>query len=143
MAQLIHELIVEAAARTPAALALRASGTSLDYAALGARIAAFGAGLRALGAAPHDRVAIWLPNGADAASALFGASWAGCACVPINPDWSPRRAAAVVRESGARVLVTSSARLAVLGPVLDLRAGLRSAVVCGQPAGIVAGIETV
>jgi acyl-CoA ligase (AMP-forming) (exosortase A-associated) len=134
MAHLLHELIFDAAARTPGALALRHAGAELCYSGLASQIGAFGAGLVALGAAAHDRVALWMPNSPRAVVALFGASAGGCAVVPLDPCWGARRVEAALRDAGVRVLVTSAARLAGLER-LDARCpALRAVVVADDGA---------
>jgi acyl-CoA ligase (AMP-forming) (exosortase A-associated) len=132
MGQLIHELIFDAAARAPAAPALRHHGVNYSYAALARDVAQAGAALRALGSQRHDRVAVWLPSGIDAVVALFGAAAAGCALVPVDPECDGRRAALLLADAGPRVLVTTAARLAELGRARSRWPQLRLVVLCGE-----------
>jgi acyl-CoA ligase (AMP-forming) (exosortase A-associated) len=141
MVQLIQELIAEAAARTPAAPALREAGTNTSYAALAARVDAVAAGLLSLGVERHDRIAVYLPQCALAVHALFGAAAAGCAFVPLAPHAPPQQVAGTLRDSGARVLVTSAARLAALEPVLARCPQLRTVLIVGEAAAPVAGVD--
>lgn len=136
MARLIHELIFDAAARTPDAPALRHEGLELSYAELARQLAAFGAGLAGLGAARHERVALWLPAGVQEVVALFGTSRAGCTAVPVPPHATPAQVAASMRHNGVRVLVTSAERMAPLVPEL---AGLPHARVAAWDACLAAG----
>jgi acyl-CoA synthetase (AMP-forming)/AMP-acid ligase II len=134
MAQLIHELVVDAAARTPAALALRDAGANHSYAALAAGVEAAAAALMALGVERHDRIAVYLPQCAQAVHALLGAAAAGCAFVPLAPHGLPQEAAAILCDSDARVLVTTADRLAALAPALARCQALHTVVVCGGAA---------
>ncbi|MDO5756944.1 MAG: acyl-CoA synthetase [Rhodobacterales bacterium] len=63
---------------------------------------------RSLGIGPQDAVALILPNCPEAASATLGAMTAGIAA-PINPLLEPEQIAALLRETGARVVVTLKA----------------------------------
>jgi acyl-CoA ligase (AMP-forming) (exosortase A-associated) len=131
MAQLIHELVADAGVRTPAALALRDAGANHSYAALAAGVEAAAAGLMALGVERHARIAVYLPACAQAVHALFGAAAAGCAFVPLAPHALPQQAAAILRDSGARILVTTADRLAALAPALRRCPELRTVLLCG------------
>ncbi|MFP5391485.1 MAG: AMP-binding protein, partial [Gammaproteobacteria bacterium] len=131
MAQLIHELIGDAARRTPAALALRSGASSLDYAALARALAAAARALLDLGLQRLDRVAVFMEKREEAVLAMFGATAAGGVFVPINPMLKPEQVAHILRDSGARVLVTTPARLAALAPALDRCPALHHVLCCG------------
>jgi acyl-CoA ligase (AMP-forming) (exosortase A-associated) len=131
MAELIHELISEAAARTPAALAVRHAGENLDYAALAGRVEAAAQAFLALGAQGLERIAICLDKRFEAVAAMFGAAAAGCVMVPVNPLLKPEQVGYILRDCSARVLVTSPERLAALAGVLRECPELRAVLVCG------------
>lgn len=141
MTQLVHELIYEAASRDPLAPALRYDGAQIGYGALALMVEAAGGGLRALGVRPHDRVALYLPKREEAVCALFGAAAAGCAFVAIDPAYDPAQAGALLRDSGARVLVSTPERMAALEGELAQCPALRWAVVCGARGAAPAGLE--
>jgi acyl-CoA synthetase (AMP-forming)/AMP-acid ligase II len=143
MTQLVHELIYESASRHPDAPALRYIDAQTSYAALAAMVEAAGAGLRALGAQPGDRVALYLPKREEAVCALFGAAAAGCAFVALDPSSTPYQVGAVLRDSGARVLVSSAERIATLADELPQCPLLRTLVVCGAPGMVPEGLELV
>jgi acyl-CoA synthetase (AMP-forming)/AMP-acid ligase II len=146
MVQLAHELVDEAAARMPAALALRHGAQCFSYADLAGAAAqvaaALRAALRASGSGADERVALRLPSCPAFVTALLGASAAGCAVVPIDPGWSDERCAEVLRDCGAGVLVTGAGDLAGLNAVLPDCPMLRTVVVHGAPAGTVAPTNT-
>ena len=60
---------------------------------------------RSLGIGPTDTVAYVLPNCTEAVETLLGGAVAGIAA-PINPLLEPSQIAAILRETGAKVVVT-------------------------------------
>jgi acyl-CoA synthetase (AMP-forming)/AMP-acid ligase II len=64
-------------------------------------------GLRRLGIGPGDVVAFQLPNWAEAAETFYGVSVLGATLVPIVHFYGPKELRFILRESGARVLVTA------------------------------------
>lgn len=68
-----------------------------------ARIAA---ALRALGVAPGDRVAVWLPNVTAWLACLFACGRLGAIALAVNTRFRSAELADIVGRSGARVLVT-------------------------------------
>jgi acyl-CoA synthetase (AMP-forming)/AMP-acid ligase II len=143
MTQLVHELIYEAASRDPEATALRYIGARTSYGALATMVEAVAAGLCTLGVQPGERVALYLPKREEAVCALFGAAAAGCAFVAIDPSSPPAQAGAVLRDSGARVLVSSAERIATLSGEIAQCPLLRTLVVCGAPGAAPGGRELV
>ena len=91
--------------------AVRERDRTSSYRELRDRAAAFAAALHECGAAPGDRVAIFLERGADAAAAYFGVWAAGGVAVVINETLRTRQVAHVLGHSGARALITSRAAL--------------------------------
>ena len=65
----------------------------------------FAAGLRALGVERGDRVAVVLPNGVEAAIAIYGVLRAGAAFSPLNPTIKRDKLAHVLTDSGAAAVV--------------------------------------
>ena len=85
MPDLIHQCITHGAQSTPDAIALLFKDQSLSYAGLQREVAAAASGLLALGIAPGERVAVYLPKQPETVFGLFGAAAAGSCFVPINP----------------------------------------------------------
>jgi non-ribosomal peptide synthetase component F len=92
------------------------------------------AGLLARDVAPGDRVALMLPTSRDFFVAFYGILYAGAVPVPIYPPMRPaqieehlRRQASILRNAGARILITvpEGRRLATLlgAQVESLRRG--------------------
>ena len=126
---LLPDLVSLAAERWPDAAALRDRGTTTSYAALGEAMTRHAAALLALGLGRGDRVVVWLEKSVDMVVACFGAAAAAGVFVPVNPVLKPAQVAHVLRDSGARVLVTSSERLALLHSVLATCSALRHVLV--------------
>jgi acyl-CoA synthetase (AMP-forming)/AMP-acid ligase II len=82
-------------------------GSTLTYAELDARVAGIGAGLRAMGLAAGERVALLLPNGQAYLAAYLGAIAAGLVVVPLNVRLLRADYAHMLTDSGSRVLVTT------------------------------------
>jgi acyl-CoA ligase (AMP-forming) (exosortase A-associated) len=128
----LHHLVAEAAVARGDALALTVKDTSRTYAQVWAETVAVGAGLRRLGLAPEDRVAVYLDKRIETVTAVFGASAAGGAFVPVNPLLRGRQVAFILADCDVRVLVTTPERLAVLRADLAGCKALEHVVVIGE-----------
>jgi acyl-CoA ligase (AMP-forming) (exosortase A-associated) len=95
----------------PDAVALEDRAGTLTYAALEAAVGEMAAALAALGLAPGDRVATWLPKTRTACLMPLAAVRAGLVHVPINPVLKRAQVAHILADSGARALVSQSVRL--------------------------------
>lgn len=105
------DIVLEQAVAAPAARAVTYQDASLSYAELADEVHRFGTGLLDLGITRGDRIAVYLEKRIETVVAIFGASAAAAAFVPINPVLKPRQVAFILRDSAAAVLVTSRARL--------------------------------
>jgi acyl-CoA ligase (AMP-forming) (exosortase A-associated) len=137
---LLPELIALSARRFPENLALTHGRESMSYAALHDAVTRFAGGIAGLGLARGERVAIYLEKRFETVIASFGAPAAGGVFVPLNPLFKPEQVAYVLRDCGARILVTSPERHALLAETLDSCAALRHVVLVGtgkpaEPAG--------
>jgi amino acid adenylation domain-containing protein len=103
-----------AAAVAPEKEALVAGERRITYAQLDAAVDTLAARLHALGIERGDRVAVLLPNGVEAAIAIYGALRAGAAFVPLNPTIKADKLAYVLNDCEATAIVTDDA-LAPLG----------------------------
>lgn len=86
-------------------LALATDTERITYTELSAAARALAAGLIALGVAPADRVAIWLPNSVDWLVAHWAATLAGAILVPLNTRNRPEEVRYILAHSGAAALV--------------------------------------
>ena len=126
--KLLHDLIAASAHARPDHVALYAGGERRTYAELATAVRRVADGLAALGVARRDRVAIFLPKCFETVEAMFGASAAGAVFVPVNPVLKAPQVAHILRDSGARVLITSSGRAAMLAGELETCPELRHVV---------------
>lgn len=133
MSDLVHDLVYEAAARWPDAEALVAQDTRLSYRELAQQVSEFAQRLLALGLERGERVAVYLDKSPETVAALFGAAAAGGVFVPVNPLLKAEQVGHILRDCGARVLVTSEQRLAGLNGVLQGCEALREVVVASSP----------
>lgn len=130
MAKLLHDLITNAAWKQPQQLAVRYLGRSLDYGQLAQGVERAAHAFLSLGLKRGERVAVLLDKREEALLAMFGALAAGSAFVPIDPLLKEEQAGLVLRDSGARMLVTTPGRRLALAPWLarcpDLRCVLQT-----------------
>ncbi len=82
-----------------------------------ARVERCGRRLRALGVAPGDRVATLLPNCRELLEVCWAVPSMGAVLVPLSPLLMPAGLASLLRDSGARCLVTQRSMTALLDPV--------------------------
>ncbi|MET0764214.1 MAG: long-chain fatty acid--CoA ligase [Blastococcus sp.] len=100
-------LMLREAARThPGKHVLLFDGGRMSYAELDAASDRFAGGLQARGLVPGDTVALQLPNVPQFVVAYFGILKAGCVVVPMNVLNKSGEVGYVLRDSGARMLVT-------------------------------------
>jgi long-chain acyl-CoA synthetase len=96
----------------------------LSYGELDRRADSLAARLRELGVERGDRVALVLPNTAEAAIAIYGVLRAGAAFSPLNPTIKRDKLAHVLADSEARAVVTDAQREAVVQAALPLVGGI-------------------
>ena len=113
---LLSRLPLDAASRSPDAIALRTRNEQLSYADLGHLVERVAGGLCGIGLQKQDRVAIYLPKRVETVASCFGTSLAGGVFVPVNPLLKAPQVGHILRDSGASVLVTSADRLTDLAP---------------------------
>jgi acyl-CoA ligase (AMP-forming) (exosortase A-associated) len=104
---MLHELLDRSATQRPDAAALRYRASSASYAEVRAATVRLAAGLARLGIARGDRIAVHLANRPEAIELAFAASRIGAVFMPLNPGLRARQLAHVLKDSGARMLVTS------------------------------------
>ncbi|MCK6490349.1 MAG: acyl-CoA ligase (AMP-forming), exosortase A system-associated [Planctomycetes bacterium] len=134
MTTLLHQLVEEQAARSPAAGALVHGDATLAYGELAGLIARAAGGLAGLGLGRGERVAVWLDKRIETVAASFAASAAGLVFVPVNPVLKPAQVRHILADCGVRALVTAGARLRALAPLLAGCPDLADAVLVDRPA---------
>ncbi|MBN6100552.1 amino acid adenylation domain-containing protein [Xanthomonas sp. CFBP 8703] len=93
------------AARRPDAVAVRCGGRQLSYAALVARADLLAAELIDRDVGAEDRVALCLDQSEWLPVAMLAVVTAGAAYVPIDPRTPAQRRAAILADSGAKLLI--------------------------------------
>ena len=105
----VADLIRARAASTPQAIAVRAGERTLRYGDLWTRSESLARALIDAGIERHDLVGLCLDRDLDLIVAVMGIWRAGAAYVPLLPDLPTARLEQLVKESGARVVVTDTA----------------------------------
>jgi long-chain acyl-CoA synthetase len=122
----VADLVRRAARRDPDHLALIADGTRVSWGELDERVDRAATALAGLGLAPGDRVVVQLASTPDFPALYCGTLRAGLVAVPTNTAYTAPELAHLLRDSGARAMVTSSVhvmaavdRLRVDAPALE------------------------
>lgn len=102
----IPDLIRRNAAQFAQRLAIADSDGRLTFAELNDAMIASGKAMLAAGIGPGDRVAVWAPNSVQWCTAALGAMSVGAALVPVNTRFKGTEAAAVLRRTHAKLLLT-------------------------------------
>ncbi len=105
----LHELFEIAAARTPTAVAATYKDEIVTYAQLNERANRLAALLIGKGVAREERVAICLERSIDTIVAVLAVLKAGAAYLMLDTDHPAERRLYVLRDSGARVLISVEA----------------------------------
>ncbi|ACU71510.1 amino acid adenylation domain protein [Catenulispora acidiphila DSM 44928] len=120
----IHLAFEEQARLRPGAIALRWRDGSLTYRELNRRANAIAAELRGLGVGAGSVAGICVGRGPEMVAGVYGVLKAGGAYLPIEPSLPGERAAGMLAESGASVVLTAGGVLPVAPPagvaMLDL-----------------------
>jgi acyl-CoA ligase (AMP-forming) (exosortase A-associated) len=130
---LLHEMLEATAKARPDAPAITDRSQTLKYAQAAQAVEATACGLIGHGLRRGDRVAVWLPKRNEKVIALYGAMQAGGIAVPINAHLKAPQVAHILRDSDARVLVTTAARLGDLRAEIPELAGVRVVVTVDEP----------
>uniref|UniRef100_UPI002456CA53 non-ribosomal peptide synthase/polyketide synthase n=1 Tax=Nocardia wallacei TaxID=480035 RepID=UPI002456CA53 len=105
----LPDLLAEAVARDPQALAVVFQGTRLSYGELDERSNRLARLLIERGIGAEDLVAIAVPRSADSYFAEWAVSKTGAAFVPIDPAYPADRIAHMVTDSGSPIGLTTAA----------------------------------
>jgi len=128
-----HHLLSTSVARSPERPALTYKGETLTYAEVWSEVGHVSTQLRGLGLGRGDRVAIYLEKRIETVVAMFATSAAGGIFVPVNHVLKAAQVGHILTDSGARVLVTTTDRLAQLDSVLSA-SGVEHVVLVGSPS---------
>ena len=110
----VHQLIMAQVASCPAATALASGHESLTYGEFGKKAAGLAGYLRTQGIGPDVPVAIIASRSIKMLTGIVGTLMAGGAFVPIDPSIPAERAALMITESHASILLTEEKLLSRL-----------------------------
>ena len=130
----LHHIVAEIARTRGDGAALTFKDSTLTYAELWREIADMAAGLRGIGLARGQRVAIYLDKRIETVTAIFGTSAAGGVFVPINPLLRPKQVSYILENCSVRVLITSAERFDLLRDELEACPSVEFVVVLGADA---------
>jgi len=102
----LHQMFEAWAYRTPEATALIAADAQLSFAELNSRANALANSLLSLGVESEDRVAFMLRRDSRILVSMLGIIKAGCAYIPVDPDYPRERVEHVLEDSNARYILT-------------------------------------
>lgn len=118
----VPELFARQVARAPEAVALLSGESALSYQELDERSSRLARVLRRRQVGPETVVAVALPRSADLVVALLGVAKAGGAYLPIDPTQPATRIRPVVKDAGARLLLTDAVTADALSAELEVPA---------------------
>ena len=107
----VQDYLVSAARRLPDKEALVCGSRRMSYGEVRRCVGGLKGNLVAGGLARGDRVAVVLENGPEAVISIFGTLEAGGCHVVINPATPVERLTIILKNSGARVVITTPDRL--------------------------------
>ena len=111
--ELLHQSLYANAEANPDAEALIVhKGASVDYGSVVASIETLARQFQAAGVGAGDRIAVYLPKTLLSALAPYAASLIGAVFVPVNPLLKAAQLGHILRDSEAKLLVTSAERAA-------------------------------
>lgn len=125
----IGEALHRTAQRDPERTALVGMGDRMSFAQLDRAADEVAHGLRALGVARGDQVALWLTNSPDWVVCWMACTRIGAVLVPVNTRFKPEEVAYILRQSDARVLIAMDQYWGIdfLGMIRALVPGLADA----------------
>lgn len=107
----LHQLVIDAAARWPDALAVSGPSGSVTYGELDATANAIAATLDRRGVRRGDRVVLWAGKSPATVAAMQATLRLGAAYVPVDASSPVARAAAIARDCAATVVMANRARI--------------------------------
>jgi long-chain acyl-CoA synthetase len=110
-------LLFDVARRQPEAPAVSDRAHAWSYREFARRISGLAGGLRTRGLEPGDRVMLCMENCAEFLEMMFACWTAGLCAVPVNARLHPREVEHIAQDSGARLLVATSALAGALAPL--------------------------
>jgi len=111
---LVEEFLESSARRFPGKTALICGDRRLTYGEVEEQCNRLAHGLIGLGVERGDRVIVFMENSVEAVLSIIATLKAGGVFVVVNPTTKAEKLAYVIRDSGARVLITQSSKLRII-----------------------------
>lgn len=111
----LHRLIEAQAARTPRRVAVAFEGNHWCYDDLDSKANQLAIALLQQGVGRGDFVGVWLDRSLDQPLCLLAIMKTGAAFIPIDVNWPIERVAGIVRDSGMKLVLIDTGRLAPSG----------------------------
>jgi amino acid adenylation domain-containing protein len=105
--QLIHWLLAEEAEQRAGKMAVVYADQCLSYEVLNQRANRMGAYLQARGAIPEEPIAIMAKPSLETIVAILAILKAGCAYLPIDPDYPGERKNYILKDSAVKILLSN------------------------------------
>ncbi|MCM5681382.1 acyl--CoA ligase [Schlegelella sp. S2-27] len=135
-AGLLHHPLQSAARRWPDKTALVCGKRRATFADVLHEAGVVAAALREHALQPGDRVALFLDNGIEAASALYAVWMVGAVAVPVHPLTKAAKLAQLIDDAGAALLLTQATLRPAWDGAITRCTSLRACFVTGmQPPG--------
>src|SRR6266540_1381275 len=128
---LIHEFLENCAANLPGKTALVHDGKRLTYGELNSRANQLACALLDLGIERQDRIVILLENSVESVISLYAILKAGAVFVMLNPAMKGAKLNFILKDSGARAIITHAAKASLLKTAASDAPDLEHIIWCG------------
>ncbi len=129
---LVHHFLENSASRLPDKVALICDGTRVTYSEINQQADQLASALIKLGLKRQDRVIIFLDNSAESVISLFGILKAGAIFIMVNSTMKARKLNYIIKDSGARALITNTSKMRVVHDASEGVAGLKDMIWAGD-----------
>src|SRR4030042_6179337 len=121
----VQDFLENSAARVPNTTALVCGDQRLTYQQINDSANRLGAALVDMGIGRQDRVIIFLDNSPECVISLFGVLKAGAIFVILNPTMKSKKLNYILRDSGARAIITDGNKLKIINEAINETSALR------------------
>jgi long-chain acyl-CoA synthetase len=128
----LPEMLERTTARSSEATALVYFGARISYAQLQEHVNRLAAGLRAMGVARGDRVALMMPNCPQFVIAYFGALRAGAIVTATSSMYTSREVAHQWNDAGAKVVIADRRLYSVIKAAMPQLASVQRVILTGM-----------
>ncbi|MDZ7332954.1 MAG: long-chain fatty acid--CoA ligase [candidate division KSB1 bacterium] len=111
LVEMLWEVVAKHGAKTSLMYKVAGKYEGFSYQELGERVKNFALGLASLGVTAGDRIAVMSENRPEWAIADFGILSLGATNVPIYPTITPQQVEYILKDSGSRMIIVSTAEL--------------------------------